>query len=419
MSKMQPKLLVLSSLFPHSGAPNAGLFIRERMFRVAGHLPVIVVSPRPWFPGQGLVRLIRPHYRREASREEVQEGIKVFLPRFFSIPFFFRQLDGLFMALGSYLLLRRLRKEGRFNLLDAHFAYPDGYAATLLGKWLQVPVTITLRGTEVPHSKKPKLRAPLSGALKGATRLFSVSESLRQHAIALGVDPAKIRVVGNGVDTGKFYPADKAEARRSLGIPDDAKVLISVGALVERKGFHRVIAILPELLGECPNLHYLIVGGASPEGDRRKELEEQVRALGLEKQVHFLGAMPASELRWPLSAADLFVLATSNEGWANVFLEAMACGLPVIATDVGGNAEVVCRPELGEIVPFGNQDALRDALCKALGRTWDAARIRAYAEENAWDTRVEILTEEFRQIVLTEQAAHGSYSVIRTEVKGK
>jgi glycosyltransferase involved in cell wall biosynthesis len=335
------------------------------------------------------------------------------------MPHVLRRLDGLSMALCSYPLLRHLRKKTGFNLLDAHFAYPDGYAATLLGKWLDVPVTITLRGTEIPHSKNPVLRPLLVRAMQRADRLFSVSESLRQQAISLGIAPSKIRVVGNGVDTARFLPVDRQEARRRLGIPQAARVLVSVGALVERKGFHRVIECLPELISENRQLHYLIVGGASAEGDRRRELELQARQLGLDQQVHFLGAMPPDELKWPLSAADVFVLATSNEGWANVFLEAMACGLPVVTTDVGGNAEVVHRPELGTIVPFGDRRALLDALRGALLRRWDSTLIRDYARENDWDRRVACLTGEFRLIVGTPEGTSGTISGRDLEVEEK
>ena len=405
-----PGLLVFSTLFPSTATPNAGLFIRERMFRVAKHLPVIVVSPRPWFPGQGLIRYFRPHVRQRTSLQELQDGVTVYYPRFFSIPLIFKQLDGMFMAAGSYLLLRRLRKQKRYTILDAHFAYPDGYAATLLGKWLELPVTITLRGTEVPHSRNRWLRPYMVRALLRATRVFSVSESLRQHVIALGVEPGKIRVVGNGVDVDKFYPMDRLEARRRLGIAADAKVLISVGALVERKGFHRVIEILPELLKGIPDLHYLVVGGLSAEGDIRMELEQQVKELQLEQRVHFLGMIAPAELKWPLSSADVFVLSTSNEGWANVFLEAMACGLPVIATNVGGNAEVVCSPDLGAIVEFGVQKDLCNALRNALVRDWNREFIRAYAEENVWDGKVACLIDEFRTLGMSNLQAVSGHS---------
>ena len=395
MNKPRPRLLVFTSLFPHSGSPNAGVFIRERMFRVGAVLPITIVSPQPWFPGQGLIRVFRPHFRRPASNSEIQSGIEIIFPRFFSFPGIFKQFDGLFMAMGSYWTLRRLKKRIGFNIVDAHFGYPDGYAATLLGKWLKVPVTITLRGTEIPHSLNRGLRPLLVHALKEATRLFSVSESLRQHAISLGIDPGKITVVGNGVDTNKFSPVLKAEARRQLGLSEDAKVLISVGGLVERKGFHRVIEILPSLLKVYPDLIYLIVGGASPEGDWSEHLRTQVSCLKLDETVMFLGVMPSDKLKIPLSAADIFVLATSNEGWANVFLEAMACGLPVITTDVGGNREVVCCDELGTVVPFDNAQKLESALARALDREWSTEAIVSYAANNSWDSRVEVLVDTF------------------------
>ncbi|RLA18478.1 MAG: glycosyltransferase family 4 protein [Gammaproteobacteria bacterium] len=391
-----PKIIVFSSLFPNSKQPNAGVFIRERMFRVGSEIPIIVVSPVPWFPLQGLIRLLKPNYRPQPQKIEEQSGITIYHPRFFSIPVLFRASDGFFMALGSLLTLYRLKKEFGFNLIDAHFAFPDGYAATLLGKWFSVPVTITLRGTEVPLSRIPARKKKLLTALRRARKVFSVSDSLKRHVASLGAEEEKIRVIGNGVDLKKFYPMDRAEARKQLNIPLGEKVLISVGGLVERKGFHRVIELLPELIKSHPNLHYLIVGGECPEGNIRPQLEEQVRRLGIEKRVRFLGAMPSNELRIPLSAADLFVLATANEGWANVFLEAMGCGLPVITTDVGGNKEVICRSELGIITPFGEPDKLKFALLEALDKAWNHKDILNYAAANSWDSRVTVLTEEFK-----------------------
>jgi len=115
--------------------------------------------------------------------------------------------------------------------------------------------------------------------------------------------------------------------------------------------------------------------------------------------VHFLGALPPDELKWALSASDVFVLATRNEGWANVFLEAMACGLPVVTTDVGGNAEVVCRNELGSIVPFGDANALLQALDVSLTQKWDRAAIVDYAQANQWDKRVAQLLRAYDSII--------------------
>lgn len=398
IARDRPRIMVYTTLFPYQGRPHAGVFIRERMFRVGQILPIVIVVPVPWFPFQSWLRLFRPHFRPPAPRHEVQQGVEVYFPRFFSIPGLFKSWDGLFMALGSRRLLKRLRREAGFNVIDAHFAYPDGYAASLLGQWLNVPVTITLRGTEVPLAKVPPRRRRMLRALARAARVFSVSASLKRHVVGLGANPETILVVGNGVDSQKFSPITKVEARVALGLPQDAPLLITVGGLVERKGFHRVIDLLPRLRQQFPNLRYLIVGGASAEGDWRPQLEAQVARLNLHDAVHFLGAMSSEALRTPLSAADVFVLATRNEGWANVLLEAMACGLPVVTTDVGGNREVVRDDSLGLVVPFGDASALGEAIAVALLKDWDREAIIAYARDNDWTKRVTTLVDEFQRL---------------------
>ena len=394
----RPHIVVFTTLFPNAAQPGAGVFIRERMFRVAKVLPLMVVAPAPWFPFQGCICFFRPHFRPAPPYREIQDGIEVLHPRFFSIPGIFKSLDGFFLALSTFTLMRRLHHEQRCDIIDSHFTYPEGYAASLLGRWLGLPFTVTLRGTEARLAKKAAFRKRMALALQSAAKVFSVSDSLRQIALSLGIPESKAQVVGNGVDTLKFHAIDKATARIKLGLPPDAPVLISVGGLVERKGFHRVIDCLPTLLKDFPTLHYLIVGGPSPEGDMGAQLRAQVRNLGLDEKVIFIGPMKSEVLKEPLSAADVFVLSTRNEGWANVFLEAMACGLPVITTGVGGNAEVVCKPELGTIVPFGDQTALEQALTSAFERKWDRNKIIDYAGENAWGSRVAKLVEAFQDI---------------------
>jgi len=395
----KPSLVVFTSLFPSTVQPTAGLFIRERMFRVAKELPLVVVSPKPWFPFQGLIRLFRPHFRPVEAAVEKQQGIEVYQPRFLSIPGFAKSFDGILMALSLYFFMRGLRERFKFDIIDAHFAYPDGYAAVLLGHWLKVPVTVTLRGTEQRYVQDKALSPLLRKVFLGADRIFSVSDSLRRLAIMHGGDPARSTVIANGVDAEKFSPIDRIEARRKLSIPDNARVLLTVGGLVERKGFHRVIETLPELRKHYPSLHYLIVGGASAEGDWGERLKQQVADLNLKDCVHFLGAIAPDELHVPLSAANVFVLSTRNEGWANVLLEAMACGLPVVATDVGGNAEVVSKNYLGTIVPFDDRELLKKSLIEALENEWNREDIINYAHDNGWDKRVVLLIESFTQLL--------------------
>jgi teichuronic acid biosynthesis glycosyltransferase TuaC len=404
MAELEPRVVVLTTLFPHAGQPTTGLFIRERMFRVARFIPLTVVAPVPWFPFQALLRRWKPHFRPPAPAVEMQEGIEVRRPRFLSVPGAFKWLDGWFMAVSCLPTLLRLKRGFGCNVIDAHFAYPEGYAATLLGRWLHIPVSITMRGTEVPLARDPRRRRRMIEALQRATRIFAVSESLKRHAVSLGVAGDKITVVGNGVDTAKFHRLDQQAARQRLGLAIDAPVLVSVGALVERKGFHRVLECLPALRRRFPGLRYLVVGGAGPEGDWSARLARSVIDLGLQDCVMFLGTLAPEELNVPLSAADVFVLATRNEGWANVFLEAMACGLPVVATDVGGNAEVVANANVGIMVPFADPDRLAQAIADALARDWDRDAIVAYAESNSWERSVRTLAEEFAAIAVRHAA---------------
>jgi teichuronic acid biosynthesis glycosyltransferase TuaC len=395
---MPPNVVTLSSLFPSAIQAGAGLFVRERAFRLGARMPLAVVAPTPWFPFQRLLRRWKPGFRPGAPRYEKQSGIDVWFPCFLSVPGALKWLDGWAMACATYPRLRQLKRQGRLDVIDAHFGYPDGFAASLLSRWLGVPYCVTLRGSETRHAADTRLSPLLKRALTRADRVFSVSESLRQLALGLGVNPARTTVVGNGVDLSRFYPLGQDEPRRELGLAPDAPVLVTVGGLCERKGFHRVFACLPALRKEWPGLQYLVIGGPSPEGDWTQPLMALSIELNLQGCVRFVGPVAPDELRRYLSAADVFVLATRNEGWANVFLEAMACGLPVVTTAVGGNAEVVCAPELGEVVPFGSHAELLAATDRALRKSWQRDAIRAYAESNTWDRRIDVLEADFREM---------------------
>lgn len=405
MKPDEPRVLVFSHLFPSPGQPTAGVFVRERMFRVAKQLPLVVLAPQPWFPFQSIIRLFRPHFRTDAPRFEVMQGIEIHRPRVLCFPGILKWTDGFFMAVGSYLTARRLVKLHHLNLIDAHFGYPDGYAATLLARWLRLPMMLTLRGKE-ERQLTMDVAGKLREAILGADRIVCVSDALRQVALKVGADPARVNVIGNGVDLSKFQPIARDEARRALSLPEEARVIVSVGTLVERKGFHRVIEVLPRLLLRFPDLYFLIVGGAGPEGDMSGQIRAQIGALGLTGRVRLLGSYQPDQLKYPLSAADAFVLATRYEGWANVFLEAMACGLPVVTTRVGGNEQVVGDDAVGRVVEFGDSEALAAAISEALTTSWDRARVRAYAERNSWEARIPLVVAQLRGL-LEERSAAG------------
>ena len=397
---VDPRILVYTSLFPSAAAPTAGTFVRERAFRLGRRLPMVVVSPQAWSPLDWAVRLFRKTFRPGGRVYEIMGGVEVYRPRYFSFPGVLKSLDGWLMARGSMAVVRRLQREFQPNVIDAHFLFPDGYAAIQVGRALGLPVTITLRGRKdqrlVGTERDPMLRE----AARSAARLFAVSDSLRRDVgEKLGEPVDRILVVANGVDLEKFQPVERAEARRRLGIAQDAKVIVGVGGLIEGKGFHRVIPLVSGLRAKFPGLVYLIVGGGTTQGDMRASLEALARVDGIADAVRFCGQQLPDELKWYYGAADVFALATTYEGWANVFLEAMACGLPVISTRVGGNEQVVCSPELGELVEFWDAPAFAAAIERALCREWDRAAIIGYARSNTWDRRIDVLEREFRALV--------------------
>ena len=390
------KILVVTSVFPNSKQYSLGIFVKERMFNVAKHCELKVIAPTPWFP---FARHLKRDYRPKVPYLEIQNGIEVYHPRFFNIPKFFKFLDGLFFFISTIVTVWNVRKYFKFDIIDSHFVYPDGFGAVLLGRVFKSPVTITVRGTIKKLLKYPLIRVQIKYALKKSAKVFTVCNDLKEVVTKLGITEEKIVVVPNGVDIEKFIPVEKQRAREELGLPANKKIIVSVGGLVERKGFHRIISALPCIKKSIPNIIYVIVGGCSVEGNYKPVLQELVEKLKLREHVVFAGPQPHEKLFKWLCAADVFSLATSNEGWANVFLEAMACGLPIVTTDVGGNPEVITGEHLGFLVKPGDENQLAETLVNALNKTWDKEKIILHAKDNSWDSTVERLIKEFKEIL--------------------
>jgi glycosyltransferase involved in cell wall biosynthesis len=392
---MKMRILVLSSVFPNPAQPQFGVFVRERMARVAAQCEIVIVAPVPWFPFNRLFRGLRTG---DIPFFEVQDGMSVHHPRFLSVPGVLKCLDGFFYFLSVLPLVWRLRRRFHFDLIDVHFAYPDGVAGCLLAATFGCPAVVTLRGTIGKLAKFRLRRVQIRWVLKRAARILAVSESLKEIALGLGVGPDKIEVAPNGVDGQIFKPSDRQEARRKLGLSPERKIILSVGALSERKGHHRVVEALPEVLARWPDAEYIIIGGRGVEGDMAPAIERLSRELGVDKHIRLAGERRHEEIAQWLAAADLFCLATSNEGMANVILEALACGVPVVTTCVGGNGELIRDGENGFLVPFGDRDALVQALLRALAYEWDRDRIAAAMNARSWEATAARVVGEYDRI---------------------
>ena len=385
------RVLVLSSTFPNAQQPTRGAFVRERVSRLARRSEVVVVAPIPWFP---LNRWIRRD-RAGAPQVEQQGGLTVYHPRFFSLPRYGKFLDGLLYAASLIPHLARLRRRFAFEVIDAHFAFPDGVAAVLLARVFRCPVVVTLRGSIVRLSGYRLHRPQLRWALSRAERVVAVADYLRKVAVGIGVPADRIRVIPNGVDLVSFAPAERAQARRACGLPGDRTILLTVAALYSWKGQHMVVEALPRLRERYPDILYVMVGAPRvEEGSYVPALKLRVAALGLEEHVRFVGPRPHAEIdRW-FNAADLFVLLTRSEGCPNVLLESLACGVPVVATDVGGVPEIIRHGRDGLLTPYGDLPALRDALQGALERPWDRPALVDRAREFDWADAAEQALEE-------------------------
>ena len=387
------RVLLLSTVFPNAAQPHHGTFVRERMRGLPPDVSVRVVAPAPWFP---LLSGLRPGLRPELPREEMQDGVPVHHPRFFSIPGVFKCLDGLFLFLSILPLLLRLRREFPFEVIDAHFTYPEGLAAVLAGRVLGVPVVITERGT-LPLLARHRLRRPqLRFALRRAARLVAVSDSLRRSMVELGTAAERVRVIENGVDSEAFHPIDRIEARRALGLAKYGPLLVSVGTLAPRKGFHLVMEAVASLARRYPRIRFAMVGGAGAEGAMEGELRQLAARLGIADRIIFAGPRGRSELAVWYGAADLFVLASAHEGCPNVVLEALACGTPVVATPVGSIPEILAGSEAG-LLAEREVSQLAAAIGAALDRSWDRDRLRDRVAARTWSTVGLECAEELRE----------------------
>jgi len=294
-------------------------------------------------------------------------------------------LYGLNMFLGTLRAVQRIQRQFDFDLLDAHFLYPDAFAAVLLGTVLRKPVVVNARGSDVHQCGRLRtIRPLLRFALKRASAVIAVSQSLKQQIVGLGIPEPKVHVIGNGVNSGDFFPKDQLAARGRLELPLDRTILLSVARLAEVKGIHHLIEAMARLQHARPDLMLLIVGETS-DAIYASKLRQQVSESGLSEMVRFVEAQAHRQLCDWYNACDLFCLGSLREGWPNVLLEAMACGKPVVASRVGGIPEVVSSRKVGILADRPSGIELATAIREGLQTHWDSDRIVAHAREMSWE----------------------------------
>jgi teichuronic acid biosynthesis glycosyltransferase TuaC len=390
------RILSFCCTYPNPTQPNLGSFVQARLQRLARIAPVKVIAPVAWmeFGNSAIKGIVRGVPLHSAN------GVEVYRPRWFYPPLG-GAVNALFLLAQTLGTVWKVRREFRFDVLDAHFGFPDGITTALLARILGCPFSITLRGNETMHSEFFFRGRAIRWAVRRADCVITVSERLRQWAItACGAAAERVRTIPNGVDTGLFFPRDRQAARARFHLPADRPVLLSAGYLIERKGHHRILESVRRLRDRGLPVHLVIAGGPGPEGRYAPVIHGLAEKLGLKDQVQFTGQLPPAELAELMSAADLFCLASSREGWPNVVNESLACGAPVVATDIGGVPDMLPSAKYGLIVPPNNQPALDQALEQAISRHWDREAIAAWGQSRSWE---HVASEVLEQLTATVQ----------------
>jgi glycosyltransferase involved in cell wall biosynthesis len=386
------RIVSVSTEYPGPRNPRGGLFIQRRLAALARVEDVRVIHLQPWFP----VLRPRPAPTPANGHCDVPPAIR---PGMFYLPGILKGLDSYWVKRVVLPAIRALDGEARADVIDAHFGYPEGVGCVKAALALRRPVFITMRGLERPMLQTRWRGAQVRWALRRCTGVVSVSESLKELALAQGVAPDKVRVIPNAVDRELFRPGDCAAARASLGIEPGARWVVCVAMLVHGKGQHLLVEALARLAAAHPDARLALVGGSAHEPKYPEALRRRVAELGLAGRVLLPGSQPPERVAAWLQAADLFALPTFDEGCCNAVIEAMACGLPVVTTPAGDNARLIDAPRRGLLVPVDDAAGLAAGLDEALRRPWDRQAIAAHGAGFGWDDVARQTAQFFRERV--------------------
>ena len=384
-------ILTVSTLYPNDVQPSHGIFVETRLRKLvaSGLVDAHVIAPVPWLPPFISYGAVGPLWKVPRHRE--RGGISVEHPRYLVVPKIGMNIAPYTLYRAMHAELNKLLASGvKVDLIDAHYFYPDGVAAVWLARAFGLPVVVTARGTDI--SLIPRFafaRRLIVQAARHADGVIAVCQALKDELVALGVPDERVSVLRNGVDLELFQQRDRQALRKAMAV--DGFILASVGHLIERKGHQHAIQALSGL----PDATLLIAG----DGPERTALAALAARIGVAGRVRFLGVLDQNALCDVYNCADALVLASSREGWANVLLEAMACGTPVVASAVWGTPEVVAKPEAGRLMPSLDANGVLKAVTALRNALPDRAATRKYAEGFDWQSTTDGQIRLFREIL--------------------
>ena len=387
------RLLSIATLYPNAHQPRFGPFVARQLEALAarGDWDVTVVNPI------GVPPLALGRYKplAEAAVTGVEHGVTVHRPRFTLVPRLGGPVNPAMIARAVRPLARRLHALAAFDLVDAQVFYPDGPAAATVAGALGLPLSIKARGADISYwGERPYALRRMRAAADQAAGLLAVSEALAADMVARGLPGEKIVVHYTGLDRALFRPLDRAASRAMLaarfGLPAEGPLLATVGALIPRKGQQLAIRALARI----PGARLALVGT----GPDQATLELLARDSGMADRVHFLGSLDHALLPAVLSAADAMVLPSASEGLANAWVEALACGCPLVISDAGGARELVTTPRAGRIVGRGPEE-IAAAVAALLADPPEREAVAACAARFSWEANAAALAAYYEGLL--------------------
>lgn len=371
----RPRLLFVSNLFPDQAEPVRGQDNAVLLGWLRQHYDIEVLALRP-----SLAWWRRPRW------QPLERDLPL-NPVYTAVPYVPKRGDRWNHRVMEWrlrpLLERRLREGGCQRLL-ASWLYPDGCAVSRWSATRNVPTCLIAQGSDVhQYLLRPARRRAIIRAVRDCGRVITRSEALRGMLTDAGADPDAVRCIYNGVDTGLFHPGDRAAARHQLDLPANRPVLLFVGNLLPVKNPHLTLQAVARLATDLPASRQplLAIIGTGP---MQAELEAAAADLDIAQRVRWLGRQPSERVATFMQAADLLLMSSRNEGLPNVILEAQACGLPVVSTDVGGIAELVPVPRAGRLTRQSTAELARAMLLVlddvGVDRTW----ISNHGQQHDW-----------------------------------
>ncbi len=387
-------VLALSTLYPNAVNPQFGTFVARSLEALAkrGEWRVTLVNPI------GLPPLALGRYRPLAglASVSVENGVTIHRPHFTLIPRIGARRNAAAIARAALPLVRQIHAETPIDVLDAQFFFPDGPAAADIAQATGLPLSIKARGSDISFwGSRDFVRQQMLDAARAATGLLAVSRDLAGQMAAMGMDAGKITLHYTGLDRDRFRPLGHTQLRIQLSretgfaMPDNAPLLACVGALIERKGQAIAIAALRDI----PGARLVLIG--------KGEDEARLRALaiseGVADRVHFAGSIDHNVMPLILSAADVMVLPTVSEGLANAWVEALACGTPVVTCDVGGAREIITCDTAGRLVAR-NPEAVAAGINAVLNNPPAREAVAALTEGFSWEANAAALAAHYERL---------------------